>query len=147
MKEANHPDTRPADRSLDEHNERAAHALMGHLGIQYTHASADRVEATMPVDERTRQPFGLLHGGATLALAETVAGFGSMLLCQPGEVAVGMQVSANHISSDYEGDTVRAVGTIVHRGRSSHVWNVDVFTSTGKLVSTVRVVNSVLKKP
>ena len=100
----------------------------------------------MPVDHRTRQPFGILHGGAPLALAETVAGLGSMLSIKPEEYAVGMQVSGNHISSAHEGDTVRAVATIVHRGRSSHVWNVDVFTSTNKLVSTVRVVNSILKK-
>lgn len=58
----------------------------------------------------------------------------------------GMQVSGNHISSAHEGDTVRAVGTVVHKGRSSHVWNVDVFTSTNKLVSSIRVVNSVMKK-
>ncbi|MDR1259263.1 MAG: Cof-type HAD-IIB family hydrolase [Tannerellaceae bacterium] len=137
---------RPADVPLEQMNLRARHALMGNLGIQYTYASEDRVEATMPVDERTRQPFGILHGGATLALAETVAGFGSMILCRPDEIIVGMQVSGNHVSSAREGDTVRAVGTIIHKGRSSHVWNVDVFTSTDKLVSSIRVVNSVLKK-
>ena len=131
---------------LDLLNAQATHALMGNLGIQYTYASPDRIEATMPVDERTRQPFGILHGGATLALAETVAGLGSMITCQPDEIVVGMQVSGNHVSSAHEGDTVRAVGTVVHRGRSSHVWNVDVFTSTNKLVSSVRVVNSILKK-
>lgn len=139
-------DIRPAEIPLDQLNQRARHALMGNLGIQYTYASEDRVEATMPVDERTRQPFGILHGGATLALAETVAGLGSMILCQPDEIVVGMQVSGNHISSAHEGDTVRAIGTIVHKGRSSHVWNVDVLTSTAKLVSSVRVVNSILKK-
>ncbi|MDR2389898.1 MAG: Cof-type HAD-IIB family hydrolase [Tannerellaceae bacterium] len=137
---------RPADIPLEEMNLRAEHALMGNLGIQYTYASENRVEATMPVDRRTRQPFGILHGGATLALAETVAGFGSMILCNPDEIVVGMQVSGNHVSSAREGDTVRAVGTIIHKGRSSHVWNVDVFTSTDKLVSSVRVVNSLLKK-
>lgn len=137
---------RPAEIPLAQLNARARHALMGNLGIQYTYASEDRVEATMPVDERTRQPFGILHGGATLALAETVAGLGSMILCQPDEIVVGMQVSGNHMSSAHEGDTVRAVGTIIHKGRSSHVWNVDVFTSTDKLVSSIRVVNSILKK-
>jgi uncharacterized protein (TIGR00369 family) len=137
---------RPADIPLVEMNKRAEHALMGHLGIQYTYASEGRVEATMPVDERTRQPFGILHGGATLALAETVAGLGSMILCQPDETMVGMQVSGNHVSSAREGDTVRAVATIIHKGRSSHVWNVDIFTSTDKLVSTVRVINSVIKR-
>lgn len=139
-------EVRIGDVPLDQLNAQARHALMDNLGIQYTYADQDRVEATMPVDHRTRQPFGILHGGATLALAETVAGLGSMILCQPDEMVVGMQVSGNHISSALEGDTVRAVGTIVHKGRSSHVWNVDVFTSTNKLVSTVRVVNSVMKK-
>ncbi len=131
---------------LDAINAQAKSTLMGNLGIQYTYASRDRIEATMPVDHRNRQPFGILHGGATLALAETVAGFGSMVICNPDEFVVGMQVSGNHISSAHEGDTVRAVGTIVHKGRSSHVWNVDVFTSTGKLVSSIRVVNSVMKR-
>ncbi len=139
-------EVRPADIPLDQLNARAQHALMGNLGIQYTYASEERVEATMPVDVRTRQPFGLLHGGATLALAETVAGFGSMILCKPDEIAVGMQVSGNHMSSAYEGDTVRAVGLIIHKGRTSHVWDVNVYTSTDKLVSSVRVVNSIIKK-
>lgn len=139
-------EVRAAEVPLDLLNERARHALMGNLGIQYTYASDERVEATMPVDYRTRQPFGILHGGATLALAETVAGLGSMIICESDEIVVGMQVSGNHISSAHEGDTVRAVTTIVHKGRSSHVWNVDVFTSTNKLVSSIRVVNSVIKK-
>lgn len=139
-------EVRAAEVPLDLLNERARHALMGNLGIQYTYASDERVEATMPVDYRTRQPFGILHGGATLALAETVAGLGSMIICELDEIVVGMQVSGNHISSAHEGDTVRAVATIVHKGRSSHVWNVDVFTSTNKLVSSIRVVNSVIKK-
>lgn len=140
------PAVRTTEISLEQWNEQASYALMGNLGIQYTYADETRIEATMPVDHRTRQPFGMLHGGATLALAETIAGLGSTILCQPDEIAVGMQVSGNHISSAQEGDTVRAVGTIMHKGRSSHVWNVDVFTSTGKLVSSVRVVNSVMKK-
>ena len=139
-------EVRAAEVPLDLLNERARHALMGNLGIQYTYASDERVEATMPVDYRTRQPFGILHGGATLALAATVAGLGSMIICESDEIVVGMQVSGNHISSAHEGDTVRAVATIVHKGRSSHVWNVDVFTSTNKLVSSIRVVNSVIKK-
>ena len=115
-------EVRAAEVPLDLLNERARHALMGNLGIQYTYASDERVEATMPVDYRTRQPFGILHGGATLALAETVAGLGSMIICESDEIVVGMQVSGNHISSAHEGDTVRAVGTILHKGRSSHIW-------------------------
>ncbi len=135
-----------ADIDLELLNKRGKHALMGNLGIQYTYADAGRIEATMPVDERTRQPFGILHGGATLALAETIAGLGSMIMVEADEFVVGMQVSGNHISSAHEGDTVRAVATIIHKGRSSHVWNIDVFTSTDKLVSSIRVMNSILKK-
>lgn len=137
---------KPTEIPLEQLNARGKHALMGNLGIQYTYVSDNRVEATMPVDERTRQPFGILHGGATLALAETVAGLGSMLIANPDEMVVGMQVSGNHMSSAHEGDTVRAVGSIIHRGRSSHVWDVNIYTSTDKLVSSVRVVNSILKK-
>ena len=136
----------PTDIPLDKLNESGKRALMGNLGIQFTYASEDRIEATMPVDERTRQPFGILHGGATLALAETVAGLGSMILCKPEELVYGMQISGNHVSTAHEGDTVRAVATILHKGRSSHIWNVDIYTSTDKLVSSIRVVNSVLKK-
>lgn len=137
---------KPTEIPLEQLNARGKHALMGNLGIQYTYVSDSRVEATMPVDERTRQPFGILHGGATLALAETVAGLGSMLIANPDEMVVGMQVSGNHMSSAHEGDTVRAVGSIIHKGRSSHVWDVNIYTSTDKLVSSVRVVNSILKK-
>lgn len=135
-----------AEIPIDALNAQSKNTLMGNLGIQYTFASPERVEATMPVDHRNRQPFGILHGGASLALAETVAGLGSMVACKPDETVVGMQVSGNHVSSAHEGDTVRAVCTPVHLGRSSHVWNVDIFTSTGKLVSSIRVINAVMKK-
>lgn len=131
---------------VDVLNVQNKNTLMGALGMQYTFASPHRVEATMPVDGRTRQPFGILAGGASLALAETLAGLGSMIACKPGEMAVGMQVSGNHVSSAHDGDTVRGVATPVHLGRSSHVWNVQIFTSTGKLVSSVTVTNSIMSK-
>lgn len=131
---------------IDVLNAQNKNTLMGALGMQYTFASPHRVEATMPVDGRTRQPFGILAGGASLALAETLAGLGSMIACKPGEMAVGMQVSGNHVSSAHDGDTVRGVATPVHLGRSSHVWNVQIFTSTGKLVSSVTVTNSIMSK-
>lgn len=132
--------------NLDVLNKRSEFALMGNLGMQYTYATEGRVEATMPVDKRTRQPFGILHGGASLALAETIAGLGSMMLVAPDEMVVGMQVSGNHISSAHEGDTVRAIATITHQGRSSHIWDVNIYTSTDKLVSSIRVMNSILRK-
>ncbi len=120
--------------------------LMDTLGISFTHLSPGRVEAVMPVEKRVCQPFGLLHGGASLALAESVAGQGSLAVCEAGEIPVGVQVSGNHLSSVKEGDEVRAVGTLLHEGRSTHVWNVDILASDGKLVSSARVVNNLVKK-
>lgn len=120
--------------------------LMETLGIEFTLLSPGRVEAVMPVGKHVCQPFGILHGGATLALAESIAGQGSLLLCEADEIPAGIQVSCNHVASAREGDKVRAVGTIIHRGRSTHVWNIDIFTTSDKLVSSVRVVNSILKK-
>lgn len=132
--------------SLEELNAMSEGTLMAALGIEYTYVGDDRVEATMSVNQNTRQPFGVLHGGATLALAETVAGLGSILFCGEHEMTVGQQVSGNHVTSAQEGDTVRAVATPVHLGRRSHVWNVDVFSGTNRLVSTIRVVNCVVPR-
>lgn len=134
-------------RIADPYNSDTNNTLMEALGIRYSCISAEKTEAKMPVDERTTQPFGILHGGAVLALAETVAGAGSLCLCNPDQIPVGIQVSANHISSARKEDEyVKAIGTIIHNGKSSHVWNIDVFTSSGKLISTVRIVNSILIK-
>lgn len=136
----------PKALSPEEINAAHSHTLMGTLGITFTHLSPGRIEAEMAVEKRSCQPFGLLHGGATLALAESVAGQGSMMLCGKDEVAAGVQVSCNHVSSAREGDSVHAVGTLLHQGRSSHIWNVDIFTSAHKLISTVRVTNSILTR-
>lgn len=132
---------------LDQLNAASAGTLMESLGITYTSVSENCVKAVMPVNKRTCQPFGILHGGASLALAETVAGLGSMILCAPDETAVGMQVSGNHVSAAYEGDVVRAEATIVHKGKTSHVWDINIYASSDeRLVSSVRVLNSVIKK-
>lgn len=122
-------------------------SMAGHLGIHFLETTDDTVRAEMPVDARTSQPFGLLNGGASLALAEIVAGHGSMALCAPGEYACGMEVTGHHLSAIPVGETVWATAHLVHRGRSSHLWNVDITGPNGKLVSTVRVLNFILKKP
>ena len=88
----------------------------------------------------------MLNGGASLALAEIAAGHGAMSLCREGEYACGIQVSGNHISSVPVGGKVIANGQLIHRGNSSHIWNIDITTPEGKLVSTIRVVNFILKK-
>ena len=111
--------------------------LMDALGIVLEDMSPGRVTATMPVDDRTRQPFGLLHGGASVALAETVASIGAALNAGEGRTVVGMEINANHIRSKREG-TVRAVATPVHIGRRSSVWEVRITDEEGRLVCISR---------
>ena len=137
----------PLNVDLEALNRTCRTGLVERLGIQYTYVGTARAEATMPVDERTCQPFGVLHGGASMVLAETIAGVGSLANIADVEHAVGQQVSVNHVSAATMGDTVHAVATLVHRGRSSHVWHVDIISqTTGKLVSTAQVLYCILKK-
>ena len=118
-------------------------ALSTRLGMKFVSTSEpDVCVATMPVDEHTRQPYGVLSGGATLALAETLAGAGSMTLC-PGHVCVGINVSANHVRSAYEGDMVTARARIINQGKHLHLWQVEVSDSKGALISSVQVTNYV----
>lgn len=103
----------------------------------------DMCMATMMVDERNRQPFGFLSGGASLALAENLAGVGSSALC-PGKICVGISVSGSHVKAVVEGDTVTALAHLVQKGRKLHVWNVEVNNSAGELISTVTVTNYII---
>lgn len=120
--------------------------LMETLGIVFTHVSENKVEATMPVKKHVCQPFGILHGGATIALAESAAGEGSLFLCKENEMPAGVQISCNHISAAKEGDTVNAVANIIHKGTTTHIWNVDIYNSHAKLISSVRVLNMIIKQ-
>jgi uncharacterized protein (TIGR00369 family) len=104
----------------------------------------DTCMARMKVDERNRQPFGFLSGGASLALAENVAGVGSSSLC-PGCACVGIEVSGSHVKAVVEGDTVTARARLQHKGSTLHVWQVDITDTAGDLISTVRVTNYVVK--
>ena len=120
--------------------------MVENLGIQFTALGEGWVEANMPVDHRTSRPGGLLHGGANLALAETVAGLGSMLIVDNNEFDVrGIQVSANHTGGTSAG-TVRARAEIVHPGTQTHVWNVEIKDEAGKLISTARVTNIIVRR-
>lgn len=105
----------------------------------------DTCMACMKVDERNRQPFGFLSGGASLALAENVAGVGSSALC-PGCACVGIEVSGSHVKAVAEGDTVTAYARLLHKGTTLHVWNVDIKDTAGDLISNVRVTNYVIKQ-
>ena len=101
--------------------------------------------ARMKVDERNRQPFGFLSGGASLALAENVAGVGSSALC-PGCACVGIEVSGSHVKAVVEGDTVTAYARLLHQGTTLHVWNVDIKDTSDDLISNVRVTNYIIKQ-
>lgn len=111
--------------------------LVDTLGIRIEESTPERVVATMPVDERTHQPFGLLHGGASVALAETVASIGAHLNAGEGRTAVGMEINANHIRPKRSG-IVRAVATPAHIGKASSVWEIKITDEEGKLICISR---------
>jgi len=108
------------------------------LSIQITDLGRGSVRATMPVTDSVKQPFGLLHGGASVALAETVASLGSVMLIDPdGERAAGVEINANHLLPVRSG-SVHAVATAVHLGRSLHVWEIRISDDEGRLVCISR---------
>lgn len=114
------------------------------LGMEFISTPEDDLcMATMKVDERNRQPFGFLSGGASLALAENLAGVGSSSLC-PGKICVGISVSGSHVKAVVEGDTVTAMAHLVQKGRRIHVWNVEISDSKGDLISVVHVTNYIV---
>lgn len=114
------------------------------LGMRFISTPDDDIcMATMKVDERNRQPFGFLSGGASLALAENVAGVGSSALC-PGKICVGVSVSGEHVKAVAEGDTVTAHAHLVSKGHKLHVWDVNITDSVGELISTVHVTNYII---
>ena len=120
--------------------------MMETLDINYVTTDKGYVIATMPVNEKTHQPDGILHGGANLALAETVAGLGSVLLVDLSVYSVrGAQVSANHVGTVKNG-IVTATGKLIHQGKNSHVWNVDIVDKNDRLISTCRITNIIVKK-
>jgi uncharacterized protein (TIGR00369 family) len=112
--------------------------LQDALGIHVTELSPSRVVATMPVDQRTRQPFGLLHGGASVALAETVASLGAFANIDAAEfAAVGVEINANHLRSKRDG-SVTGIGTPIHIGRSTHVWSIEIKDESDRLICVSR---------
>jgi 1,4-dihydroxy-2-naphthoyl-CoA hydrolase len=122
-------------------NNLCKNTLMETLGIVFTKVEEGNIEATMPVTNRHKQPMGLLHGGANAALAESVGSLGSALLVDIKKYAVvGLQLSANHLKSVSEGMVI-AKGSIVHKGRTTHLWNIDVFDENDRLLSSCRMTN------
>jgi 1,4-dihydroxy-2-naphthoyl-CoA hydrolase len=128
----------PSSGNKDPIGEYATHGLAEAIGIVIIELSPSRVIATMPVDERTRQPYGLLHGGASVALAETVASLGAIMnVDQEHFRAVGLEINANHIRAKMEG-IVRATATPLHIGRLTHVWSVEIRDEEGRAVCISR---------
>jgi uncharacterized protein (TIGR00369 family) len=116
------------------------------LGMEFISTpEVDTCMARMKVDERNRQPFGVLSGGASLALAENVAGVASSAMC-PGCACVGIEVSGSHVKAVVEGDTVTAYAHLLHEGTTLHVWNVDIKDTSGELISNVRVTNYIIRQ-
>lgn len=116
------------------------------LGIEMVELGVERVVATMPVDDRTRQPFGLLHGGASIALAETVASFGAAVhIDRERFSAVGLEINGNHVRAKTDG-VVRATGVPVHLGRSTQVWSIEIADEQGRLVCVSRCTMAIVER-
>ncbi len=120
--------------------------LMQHLDIQFTDFGADYIKATMPVDNRTHQPMGLLHGGASVVLAETLGSTAGTLACPDGFVCVGLEINANHMRGVKSG-LVTGITTALHIGRTTQVWEIKIFNENQQLNCISRLTLSVIKYP
>src|SRR5436189_4483572 len=130
--------------TLELLNKQSRNTMVEHLGIEFTAFGDDFIEATMPVDGRTRQPFGLLHGGASVALAETLGSVGAWLvLPQGGGRTVGLEINANHVRAVREG-TVTGTARPLHLGRTTQVWEIRVEDAGGKLCCVSRITLAVV---
>ncbi|HAT2608315.1 TPA: proofreading thioesterase EntH [Kluyvera intermedia] len=129
--------------TLDELNATSARTLVDHLGIVYTRLSDDVLEAEMPVDARTYQPFGLLHGGASAALAETLGSMAGYMMTADGQCVVGTELNATHHRAVSQGK-VRAVCQPLHLGRQNQSWEIVVFDEQGRRCCTCRLSTMVL---
>ena len=107
------------------------------LGITVAEAAPERVVATMPITPAHHQPFGFLHGGASVALAETVASIGGMLNAPPGKAVFGLEINANHVRPRRDG-TLRAIGTPLHVGQTTQIWEIRIVDEADKLVCISR---------
>lgn len=129
--------------NLEALNKMGADNMVEHVGIVFTRIGDNDLEATMPVDNRTRQPFGLLHGGASVVLAETLGSVAGYLCTEGEQKIVGLEVNANHLRSAREG-IVRGVCTAVHVGRRHQVWQIEISDEQGRLCCTSRLTTAVV---
>jgi len=133
-------------KEIKDLNDFCSNSLIGVLGIIFTDIQKESIHATMPVNSKTCQPNGWLHGGASLAFAESLAGAGSYLLIDREQFNVfGLQISGNHISSVDRG-ILNGDAHLIHKGKTTHVWEVKITDENHKLISIVRVTNIVTDK-
>lgn len=133
--------------SLSDIEHLGKNTLGEHLGMQFTEIGDNYLKAIMPVDHRTKQPYGLLHGGASVALAETLGSVGSALIINPEKnICVGLEINANHLRSAKDG-IVTAIATPLHIGASTHVWDIKIYNNVDKIICVSRLTVAVLKKP
>ncbi len=134
------------ERFLLQDEEHYQNTMFGALGMKITEISPDRVVATMPVSAATRQYFGVLHGGASVALAETVASVGTYhQIDKETQVAVGMEINANHLRSKKDG-VVTAIATPLHKGRTTMVWDIRITDEDDRLICISRCTVAIVRK-
>jgi 1,4-dihydroxy-2-naphthoyl-CoA hydrolase len=124
--------------SLEQLNAASAGTMLRPLGIVFTELCPDFIRAAMPVDDRTRQPFGLLHGGASVALAETLGSIGAAMHAGPGRMVVGLDINATHHRSMTKGIVI-GTATPIHLGRSTAVYEIVISDEAGRRVCTSRI--------
>lgn len=116
---------------------------VAHLGIEFLEVGDDFIRARVPVDPRTQQPYGLLHGGVSVVLAETLGSCGAAFSSPPGYRAVGLDINANHIKGSTSG-WVTGIASPVHLGRTTHVWQIDLHNEAGELTCVSRITMAIL---
>jgi uncharacterized protein (TIGR00369 family) len=115
------------------------------LGMEFLEVGDDFIRGRIPVDGRTRQPYGLLHGGVSVVMAETLGSCGAFYACAPDDIAVGLEINANHIKGATQG-WVTGITRPAHIGRSTHVWTIDMHNDAGELTCVSRITMAILKK-
>ena len=132
--------------TLDDLNNLSKNTMVEHLGIEYVKIGDDFISATMPVDHRTHQPDGLLHGGASVALAETLGSVAANLcIDRAKKMSVGLEINANHVRSAKQG-TVTGIARPIHIGNSTHIWDIRILNEKKHLVSVIRLTMAVLSR-
>lgn len=128
---------------LDEINARNVNTAVAQLGIEITAIGDDFLEGRVPVDHRTKQPFGLLHGGVSVVLAETLGSIAAFHACPQGHLAVGLDINANHLRSARSG-WVTGTARAVHIGKTTQVWQIDMVDDSGKPICASRITMAIL---